>query len=1168
MSRRTSTNCAPHRPPGAWRRFFVASVALVVVLVGVPVLLVVCSRVGLDASHPFPRIGTTDEVTAFFERDLTPTEIAPIAMRALLIVGWLLWLGMAMSVVASILEARGGGRRAALPQFAMFAGLGRWIAAGLTAVSALAPNFVSAGSLASPRPFTVSSAMPAAASVVEAPVRAGFARVQRGESVETFAQRTLGDATRWSEIWDLNKNQAVGQDGESWTVVWKLAAGWDLRLPASGLATPTGAFGSGTAIGAENEGVIRHSVVSGDSYWSIARSQLGDGAPGTTVWDLTQALMEMNAPRLGYDDPAMLHPGDVVDIIVPQIVATTVAAVEQARADEPAMAPRVTVEAGDSYWAIAEESLGPAATAAAVSDLTNDLVDLNSPLLGYDVRPLIHPGDTVYLQDPTAFEPPVEAATVNEVEAPLEPVDPSDEVAIGELQGAALDTTPSTTIPTTTIAPTTTSSTIPPAGPSGPSSANDVDGRRPAPLPVGIGEAALLATGVIALLAARRRSRLRAAEPPARMPLPRPETAATEQMLRRLEDGERLLRVDIALRAAAAAISDREHRVVVVRSSPDGTIELSTTGAVTLPEPWIGSATTWMLPRLVSIDELAAAARTVGVPCIALVQIGVDDHGWDVLVDLEAVGLLAVDVEGPTADCVVRAIAVGLASSEFAEVAHLVGVGVDAAAFLGHRHAQIVESLDEGIELAATLVGPTMSATRSTFALRARHTGGEVWEPAVVIVASTEATAIAPGIVATLSGRGGVAVVAGAAIAGAVWNLHADGDMWVLDPLGIRLLPVGIETQELDELLEAIDGDHVEPDVADTGPVEPVLGDPGVVHVASSHALLVSDPHVAVMDLPVPSGEAPIIPTVVIAPDGPPDWSGHGGANGHDALDGHDRKIRHNGNGDETGLTTVRVTAAADGNSGFADPPWSLMVRLMGAVDLVDASGDSAQFERSKTLELITWMVTHRHGSTRTAARTALWDQDVRDATFANVVSEARRAMARHVDPAEGDEWLRRTLTDELSLHEGVVSDADLLRRRFEAARTKTGDDALMTLKPAVELVMGLPFAGTSYLWPETEGIASNLVVLATNVTADYARRALAAGDFEGVFWATSQGLKVLAGQEALIALRMRAHAGAGDLSGVRHEWETYERVINADPWSDGEPAAKLVALRRELLSK
>ena len=159
-------------------------------------------------------------------------------------------------------------------------------------------------------------------------------------------------------------------------------------------------------------------------------------------------------------------------------------------------------------------------------------------------------------------------------------------------------------------------------------------------------------------------------------------------------------------------------------------------------------------------------------------------------------------------------------------------------------------------------------------------------------------------------------------------------------------------------------------------------------------------------------------------------------------------------------------------------------------------------------------------------------------------------------------------MTDELSLHDEVIADADIVRARFERARATGGTEAMELLRPAVELVNELPFAGTGYLWPDAEGITSNLVLLATNVTAEYGKLALAAGDVDGVFWATGRGLQVLAGHEALIALRMRAHACSGDLAGVRMEWESYERVVNADPWSDGEPAAKLVALRKELLSQ
>jgi Bacterial transcriptional activator domain len=218
-------------------------------------------------------------------------------------------------------------------------------------------------------------------------------------------------------------------------------------------------------------------------------------------------------------------------------------------------------------------------------------------------------------------------------------------------------------------------------------------------------------------------------------------------------------------------------------------------------------------------------------------------------------------------------------------------------------------------------------------------------------------------------------------------------------------------------------------------------------------------------------------------------------------------------------------------------------------------------------VELIAWLATHRERATRSGARTALWELDVRDATFANVVSEARRGLARLVAPPAGEEWVARTLTEQLPLHESVVTDADLVEDRLAHARLVPPGEAIETLRPAVAMIRDMPFAGTSYLWPDAEGITSNLVLLAITAASEFAGHALSMGDTEGVFWATAHGLKVLPGHEELIGLRMQAHARAGDLAGVRQEWESYERVLVADAWSDGEPAPKLLALRRELLS-
>ena len=556
--------------------------------------------------------------------------------------------------------------------------------------------------------------------------------------------------------------------------------------------------------------------------------------------------------------------------------------------------------------------------------------------------------------------------------------------------------------------------------------------------------------------------------------------------MRAIDAGERLVRVDVAVRAAAATLVDGPARIAVVQVGGDGAVELTFTADAVLAAPWEGRGARWTLPGSTPVELLADAARTVGAPCVALTQLGIDDDGRDVLVDLEALGLLSIVADRAAADVVLHGIAATLGTSVFAEVANLIGVGLDADAFLEHRQAHHVEAVDEALELATTLVGTTASSKQSTFVLRARHTSGEAWEPAIVLTSSAVADEVTPELAhAAATRRGGVAMVSVGDVSGAPWSLRAAPGRWRLEPIGLGIIPVGLTADELHGLQDILDR-------ADEPLVDPEVERPATVP-DESMVVEVAEPYV--------------------------------------------------------------------------DPPWSLMVRLLGPVDVVDQSERAARFERSKTLELIAWLTLHRDRSTRAGARTALWDLDVRDATFANVVSEARRAMARHVEPPAGEEWLGRTLTEILPLHKTVVADVELVRARLDHARLQPPELAIETLRPAVAMIRDLPFAGTGYLWPDAEGITSNLVLLATSAATELAGHYLSMGDIDGVFWATGQGLKVLAGHEELIALRMRAHARAGDLSGVRMEWESYERVLSADPWSDGEPAPKLVLLRKELLT-
>ena len=248
----------------------------------------------------------------------------------------------------------------------------------------------------------------------------------------------------------------------------------------------------------------------------------------------------------------------------------------------------------------------------------------------------------------------------------------------------------------------------------------------------------------------------------------------------------------------------------------------------------------------------------------------------------------------------------------------------------------------------------------------------------------------------------------------------------------------------------------------------------------------------------------------------------------------------------------------------------AFVVRLLGPVRVESSDGVVVEFERSKALELVAWLATHRSRPTRGRARAALWEVDVRSATFHNVISDARRSMARLVAPPEGEEWIARSDMEILPLHSSVVCDLELVEHALSVCSGLDDTEAIAVLRPVVELLEGSPFSGTDYLWSDAEGIASAAVLAATSAATQLALRCLALGDVQGVFSATGHGLAVLPGHEELVSLRMRAHAEAGDRAGVRDEWERYLRILAADAWpGDGDgvtPPPKLLALRRTLL--
>lgn len=237
-----------------------------------------------------------------------------------------------------------------------------------------------------------------------------------------------------------------------------------------------------------------------------------------------------------------------------------------------------------------------------------------------------------------------------------------------------------------------------------------------------------------------------------------------------------------------------------------------------------------------------------------------------------------------------------------------------------------------------------------------------------------------------------------------------------------------------------------------------------------------------------------------------------------------------------------------------------ILVRLMGPVLVESAYGVELVFEKSRSVELLAWLVTHRDRPTRAAARTAMWESDVQNATFNNIVSDLRTGL-QGLYSGTGTVALEKSFDEHLRLDTGIVSDADLLDRALHAYMETNAEQERRDLVSALRMVREMPFLGADYLWPDPEGITSNIVHRIVSASRLVAEDALERGDFDEVFFATGQGLKVLRNHEGLLGLRMRAYAKRGDLAGVRHEWECYASDLN-ESWEGGE----LRRLRDELL--
>ena len=194
------------------------------------------------------------------------------------------------------------------------------------------------------------------------------------------------------------------------------------------------------------------------------------------------------------------------------------------------------------------------------------------------------------------------------------------------------------------------------------------------------------------------------------------------------------------------------------------------------------------------------------------------------------------------------------------------------------------------------------------------------------------------------------------------------------------------------------------------------------------------------------------------------------------------------------------------------------IVRLYGYPEVKSREGLRATFRKKRALELLVWLSLNRDRPRRSAARTALWQIDVSDATFSTVVSDMRRGLSDLDSSVNRAEFLPTTYSDELLLSNRITTDFELLRESLVLFR----EDHLNHRSLANQLaeIRDAPFSGTSYEWADLDGTTTRLIIVAMQASQELAEYAKSIGDVDLMTVAVSAGLRVMPGCEELMKIQ------------------------------------------------
>lgn len=873
-------------------------------------------------------------------------------------------------------------------------------------------------------------------------------------------------------------------------------------------------------------------VKRGDNPWTLAEAHLGDGMRWRELFELNRGVPQPDGQA--WTDPEIIRPGWRLQLTSPSTL------------QPPPEASMIhVVEAGDTLSGLAERYLGNPAS-------SSELFQLNRDRPQPDGRCLTHPDLVVVgwrLVIPT--RPPAADAT----RPAEEPNDPPAEAAPTPVLAAGETPSTTTTMPASDSTPPLPRTTPPETKGHQPSAQGSEPDGSSIPAVAGIGGAVVLATGLaLRLRWLRRRLATRGARhaaPPVG-PVEHAALSAADVPLVQWAGQQLALLMHTADRRRLTATP------LAVEISDMTGIEILWDAPQHAPPPpgWTAADGGWAW-RFAYDPDAALPADELPAALPALVTIGQRD-GRQLLVDLEAFGILTV--QGPTdrAEEFTRSVAVELACGNDLSDAYVTTVGLDLDDAVAPRHrltatdtAGAVAQLDS----ATRAVNAVLQGAHLPDTFRARAGDTTPIEATVVVVHDADPTRLTE-LAALADTRRGVAVVATVAAPPAMHGAHIEidpsGTSARFEPLGITFQPVRMPAPTAAAIHASIEAlADLPDDLTEPAPPTMLHGTGRSLAIAPLPTDVTNGPAPAAADGNGAGNGHAHLPNPAVDSLGPAGFSLEAGSGPDPVID----------SAPPSGPEDPDVNDGLDGHLFAAEPPLSehapLMVRVLG----VPAIPDRPSIGRRELI--LAALLACRNGTlAASAVQDALWgSRPVEAKTVWNFVANVRRALGNFGDGSPVMPAADRT-RGTLHLDPRVTTDLAVLRDIVARADQLASTDAIATLRHGLALVEGPPFDAPGYDWAHRDQDVSEAAAVIEQTVDRLVELAVAAGHIDLARQAITRGLRGLPGDEHLYRTRMRVESAAGNRAGILAAYD--ELTVHLADF-ETEPSPVTTALYHEL---